>query len=119
LGKVPENYLPRDELRATIEARRDIGPEYESALVESFIDKVDAAIAARVHSEVTARMGPAAPAPRPGRNNHEALWTALGSMALGIPLTAIGATTAGTAGLFLSWLGIVLVNVAAALSRRR
>lgn len=110
-------------MRATIEARRELGPEYESALVESFLDKVDAALTARVKAELDARMGPAPtqpPSPPPrAASNHDALWIALISMGTGIPLTAIAANTAGTAGLLLAWVGIVMVNLAAALSRRR
>ncbi|MCG5213692.1 hypothetical protein [Streptosporangium sp. KLBMP 9127] len=116
---MPENYLPRDELRATVEAARELGPEYESALVESFVDKVDAAIAARVHSEVNARLGPSPPPPPPAKSGNEALWTALISMGLGIPLTGIAAGTSGTIGLLVSWTGIVLINFAAAINRRR
>lgn len=36
---------------------------------------------------------------------------AIVSIALGIPLTAIGASTAGFAGLLVVWIGIVLVNL--------
>lgn len=113
-------------MRATIEARRDLGPEYEAALIESFLDKVEASIAMRVRAEVDSRLGPHPYAPMPPphhlpqpRANHDALWVAIASMALGIPLTGIAAGTAGTSGLFLAWFGIVLINVAAALSRRR
>jgi hypothetical protein len=39
-------------------------------------------------------------------------------MGIGIPLTGIAAGTAGLAGLLVCWIGIVLVNVAYAISRR-
>jgi hypothetical protein len=116
--KVPENSLPRDDLRATIEARRDLGPDYESALVESFLDRVEATIASRVRAEVDARLphqqqAPGKPQGDPG------VPIALGSLGIGIPLTAIAAGNAGVAGLFLAWGGIIIVNIAHALSRRR
>jgi len=44
---------------------------------------------------------------------------AIVSTALGIPLTAIAAGTAGVAGLIVAWIGIVLVNTVYAWSRRR
>jgi hypothetical protein len=125
---VPEN--PRDELRATVEARRDLGPEYENALIESFIAKLDDTIEARVRAQVAAQNGvhpgyapsPGAPYPPPGKPHKQVDATipiALGSLALGIPLTAIASGEAGPGGLFLAWAGIVLVNIAAALGRRR
>ncbi|MFC6082531.1 hypothetical protein [Sphaerisporangium aureirubrum] len=130
---MPENSsLPRDELRATVEARRDLGPEYESALVESFLEKVDGAIQARVRAEVAAQTGHGPPPPGPHgvpqygpppqkqkQQGDGMIPIALGSLGIGIPLTAIAATQAGPAGLFLAWAGIVVVNIAAALGRRR
>lgn len=129
---VPENSsLPRDELRATVEARRDLGPEYENALVESFLDKVDGAIQARVRAEVAAQSGhgytppephgaaPYAGPPQKQRQGDGTIPIALGSLGIGVPLTAIAVTQAGPAGLFLAWAGIVVVNVAAAFGRRR
>ncbi|MFI0419931.1 hypothetical protein [Spongiactinospora sp. 9N601] len=126
---MPENTLPRDEMRATIEARRDLGPDYDSALVESFLDKVDDAIAARIHAELNARMGPPpapmppphvpyTPYPEPPRGRNSQMWLALGTLALGIPLGAIGAGTAGFFGFALVLMAIVLVNVMANLPRR-
>jgi hypothetical protein len=43
---------------------------------------------------------------------------ALGSVGMGIPITAIAAQT-GVAGIALAWIGIAGVNLAAALSGRR
>ncbi|MFC4534757.1 hypothetical protein [Sphaerisporangium dianthi] len=127
---MPDNSLPRDELRATVEARRDLGPDYEQALIESFLEKIDSAIDSRVRAEVAAqnghhlppgRPGPyGAPPPAPGKAKGDAtIPIALGSLGIGIPLTAIAAGEAGAAGLFLAWTGIILVNVAAAFGRRR
>ncbi|WP_248958541.1 hypothetical protein [Sphaerisporangium perillae] len=137
---MPDNSLPRDELRATVEARRDLGPDYENALIESFLEKIDATIDSRVRAEVAAQNGyrphPAPPG-HPGPTGHLGPYgpphaagpapkqfdgtipIALGSLGIGIPLTAIAASEAGPAGLFLAWTGIILVNVAAAFGRRR
>ncbi|GAA5768964.1 hypothetical protein [Streptosporangium roseum] len=112
-------------MRATIEARRDLGPEYESALVESFVERLDATIAARVRTEMHLAGGPP---PYPGpheqgrrqrRSGNSSVPIALGSMGIGIPLTAIAAGEAGTAGLLLAWGGIVAINFAHAISRWR
>ncbi|MDF5757156.1 hypothetical protein [Spongiactinospora sp. TRM90649] len=125
---MPENTLPRDDMRATIEARRDLGPDYESALVEGFLDKVDDAIATRIDAALTARMGPPPPPqahyppypppPAPPKGRHAHVWLALGTMTLGIPLGAIGAGTAGFAGFLLVLVAIVAVNVVAGLHTR-
>ena len=59
--------MPTDEqdglakdLEAAIAARAELGREYEPALVESFVERLDATIAARVEAEVARRApGPA------------------------------------------------------------
>lgn len=42
---------------------------------------------------------------------------AIVSLALGIPLSAIGAGTSGIAGLLIAWVGIVLVNLVYGMNR--
>ncbi|MEV7968627.1 hypothetical protein AB0O34_21955 [Sphaerisporangium sp. NPDC088356] len=131
---MPDNSLPRDELRATVGARRDLGPDYEHALIESFLEKIDSTIDARVRAEVAAQNGyqgypdphgyapphGAPPGrPKPHKQGDGTIPIALGSLGIGVPLTAIAATQAGPAGLFLAWTGIILVNMAAAFGRRR
>ncbi|MFF5207747.1 hypothetical protein [Streptosporangium sp. NPDC000396] len=106
-------------MRATIEARRDLGPEYESALVESFVERLDATIAARVRAEVHAAGGGPYPQRPPKKSSNGSIPIALGSMGIGVPLTAIAAGAAGTAGLLMAWGGIVAINVAHAIGRWR
>jgi hypothetical protein len=106
----------RQDMRATLEARRDLGPEYETALIESFVSRLDATIAQRVHAEMHAVGVHGA---RPRKAGNPSIPIALGSMGIGIPLTAIAASEAGSAGLLLAWGGIVAINVAHALGRRR
>jgi hypothetical protein len=50
-----------DDVRAAAEVQRELGPEYSEAVVASFIDKVDKAVAARVEARLAehARSGPA------------------------------------------------------------
>ncbi|HEY9525170.1 MAG TPA: hypothetical protein VIR33_18170 [Thermopolyspora sp.] len=112
-----EKSLPRDELRAAVEARRDLGPDYESALVESFLDRVEKTIASRVQGEVNAQL-----TQHPGRrykSRDPSIAIALGSLGIGVPLTAIASGTTGLAGLLIAWGGIITVNMAHAISRRR
>ncbi|MFI6503028.1 hypothetical protein [Nonomuraea typhae] len=107
----------REELQATLDARRDLGPEYEQALVDSFIERLDTTIAARVRAEVDSY------GPPPGRKQKsrgsEMIPIALGSLGLGIPLTAIAGSTAGELGLILAWISIIVVNLVAAMTVNR
>ncbi|MFI6290778.1 hypothetical protein ACIBEJ_04295 [Nonomuraea sp. NPDC050790] len=107
----------RDELQATLDARRDLGPEYEQALVESFVERLDATIAARVRAELDAHGA------RPGKQHKSNTSTmvpiALGSLGLSIPLTAIAGSAAGPAGLGMVWLMIIVVNIVAAVAVMR
>ncbi|WP_214107359.1 hypothetical protein [Acrocarpospora catenulata] len=115
-----EPSFPREDLRATVAARRDLGPEYESALTESFLDRVEATIAARVAAEADQRMPNAKERAREERaDSNRALGLALGSLGIAVPLTAATAYTAGMPGLIVTWGGIVMVNLAYALGRRR
>ncbi|MEV5410141.1 hypothetical protein AB0K60_15065 [Thermopolyspora sp. NPDC052614] len=114
---MPDNTVPRDELRATLDARRELGEDYEPALVESFLDRLEAGIAARVKAEVDARASD--PSPKDKQDVDPSIPIALGSLGIGIPLTAIAAGNAGFSGLLLAWGGIVAINVAYALSRGR
>ena len=90
----------QDELHAALEARRELGPEYEPQVVDSFLERVERRLAERRDNK---------PA-RPEANKTLAL--AIISLILSIPLTAIGVTQAGLTGLVVVWAGIVLVNLA-------
>lgn len=100
-------------MRATVEARRDLGPEYESALIESFVSRLEVAVTQRTLAEMRA-----APPPRPQGGGRSSALIVLGSMGMGIPLTAIAAAEAGAAGLLLAWGGIIAINFAHVLGHR-
>ncbi|MGH3098143.1 MAG: hypothetical protein ACRDMV_19345 [Streptosporangiales bacterium] len=100
------------ELRAALEARRELGPEYESALVEGFIDRIDQVIDARIEERTKNR----APAKRQGMDGAQ-LALAIVSIGVGIPLTAITLAAAHSmVATIIVWAAIVIVNIAA--SRR-
>jgi hypothetical protein len=105
-----QTELPRDELSAAIEARRELGKELEPQVIEGFIDRVGKAIDARVDERLVKHD------PAPARPPVH-LAVPLGSIALGIPLTGAAGGTAGFAGILIVWLGLVLVNFAYALRR--
>ncbi|MFD1537163.1 hypothetical protein [Nonomuraea guangzhouensis] len=114
---MPEMRPIREDLQATLDARRDLGPDYEAALVESFVERLDATIAARVRAELHTHGAGPGPGPGPGRSKSPGaamIPIALGSMGIGIPLTGIAVHEAGGLGLVITWFAIVLINVAAA-----
>ncbi|MEX2103615.1 MAG: hypothetical protein WD805_06590 [Gaiellaceae bacterium] len=100
------DLIKKDELESAVEARRELGPEYEDALLDSFVEKVEHRLEERLKA-APAKNG--APAP--------ALAVPLGSLGLAIPLLGIAGGTAGLAGVVAVCLALVLVNVAYALRR--
>lgn len=108
--------LQRDELAAVLEARRELGEEYEPALVESFIQRLDHAIDVRVQAGLAERA-------RSDANQAESLRgqvrLGVASIALGLPITAIAGGTGGVWGLIACWSGIAAVNIGYAVSRLR
>ncbi|MFJ9868258.1 hypothetical protein [Streptomyces sp. NPDC101165] len=111
----------KKDLDATVRARRELGEEYDSALVESFLEKVDQRIDDVVDRRVRRhlaeqRMADARGARRPkgGDNWAERFGFAIVSLVLAIPLSAIGGAFAGMTGMVTTWAGIVGVNAAQA-----
>ncbi|MGR8010150.1 hypothetical protein [Streptomyces hypolithicus] len=108
----------KKELDATLHARKELGEDYESALVESFLEKVeqrlDGTVDRRVRRQLAERQTAVArggtAAPHSTSHFGERFGFGAVSLVLAIPLSAIGAANAGIAGLVVAWLGIVGVN---------
>ncbi|HEX9033631.1 MAG TPA: hypothetical protein VF834_17460 [Streptosporangiaceae bacterium] len=131
--------LTPDEIRAAAETHHELGPDYQPAVIESFLDKVGREIDARVdarlaghHAGQPGQPGPlgqpfpqpyAAPSAqvRPARDG-KPFALAIVSMALGIPLSAIavaaGSRPVGGEGLVIIWIAIAVINVAYSLGMR-
>ncbi len=71
---------------------------------------------ARHHGSAFQGPAPVSQQPRPDRT---VFVLAIVSLGIGVPLTAISSSTAGLPGLLVVWIGIVLVNLVYARSRRR
>jgi Flp pilus assembly protein TadB len=94
----------REEVQAALAARRELGQEYEPALVDSFLERVENQLERRSRSA--------------GQPEHRMVTPLiLGSLGLAIPLLAIAGAAAGLAGIALVCVAIVSVNVVA--MRRR
>ncbi|MFE4669382.1 hypothetical protein ACFRI7_31625 [Streptomyces sp. NPDC056716] len=107
----------KKELNATLQARRELGEEYESALVDSFLDKVDqridGAVERRVRRQFAEQQMTAARgsrSPQPTDSWGERFGFGIVSLVLAIPLSAIGGGVADLPGLMVAWAGIVGVN---------
>jgi len=113
----------RDEIRAAAETHRELGPDYESAVIDSFLDKVGREIDARVDARMAApRQAYQARQARPPRA-YSPLALAIPSIAMGIPLTAIalavsGIPSEGLTGLVVIWIAITAINLAYAFHLR-
>ncbi|MEU1385122.1 MULTISPECIES: hypothetical protein [unclassified Nonomuraea] len=108
-----------DELKAAVSARRDLGPDFEDALVESFLDKVGQEVDRRV-DERLAGTAPRAKAPARGSDGQR-LALAIVSLSLGTLSTVALAFAGGgrMMALIPIWVGIIIVNVVFNSSREK
>jgi hypothetical protein len=101
-----------DEIRAAAETHRELPPEYQSAVIDSFLAKVDREIDARVDARMA---GYGRGRVRPARSRTPAFFI-LATLVAGIPLSAIavaaGQHPAGFWGLLVVWIGIVIIDCA-------
>jgi hypothetical protein len=119
---VTDSPLSAREVRAAAETHQELPPEYRDAVLESFVDRVGREIDARVDARLSqAARYPPAPVPRAPRQ-FSVLTLALGSIALGIPVSAIavaaGAHPAGFWGLLVVWVAIAIINLGYAAKMR-
>lgn len=112
--------LERTELEAVLETRREFGASYDEALVESFADRIEAAVLARTAQETSLRI-------RESRERSSAgprqLALGIVSAGAGTGITAIclGTTDGGVTGLaamLIGWAGLVSINLAHAFQSR-
>jgi hypothetical protein len=101
--------LPRDDIAASLAARRELGPDYDAAFVEAVAERVERAVAVR--RPVAAENDKAERA--------MALTVVCVTLGVSIPTTAIVVNQAGLSGLIVVWLALVTINVAFALRPRR
>jgi hypothetical protein len=109
----------KKELDATLHIRRELGEEYESALVDSFLEKVeqrmDGAVDRQVRRQLAEQQMVAARDARSPKGSSDSWGERFGfgivSLVLAVPLSAIGGGVAELPGLLVAWAGIVGVNV--------
>ncbi|MEU1625702.1 hypothetical protein ABZ746_10315 [Streptomyces sp. NPDC020096] len=122
----------KKELNATLQTRKDLGPEYEAELIDSFLEKVDQRLDSQVERQVRRELAQQQMAgtrvatsgsrrsrsPEDHDNRNRRFGLAGISLVLAIPLSAIGVVNAHLPGLLITWAGIVGVNASHSLSSR-
>ncbi|MES9543312.1 MULTISPECIES: hypothetical protein [unclassified Actinomadura] len=101
--------LPREDLTAAMAARRELGPDYDDAFIETVVERIEETLDARAAAAPRRQRAARAPEPRRGERDHS-LALAILSLLAAIPLSAIGVVNAGLPGLIFALAGIVLIN---------
>jgi hypothetical protein len=96
--------VPRDELEAAVEARRELGPAHEPEIIAGFLERIERSIDQRVDERLAERRDAA---PRKRDPDYAVTFVSLG---VAIPLLGIGGGIAGLAGIVVVCLALVLVN---------
>jgi hypothetical protein len=78
---VSEDLVPKDELEAAIEARKELGAEMEPALIDAFVERIERRIAERETESERALKA---------RRDHQKEMV-LGAMGISIPLFVVAA----------------------------
>jgi hypothetical protein len=91
----------QEELRAVVAARRELGPEYEPELIDSFLERVEHRLDQRHRGKAARR----------DKEHHAITPIVLGSLGMSIPLMAIAGAAAGAFGVAMVCVAIVLVNL--------
>ncbi|MFG2286032.1 hypothetical protein ACGFOU_08195 [Streptomyces sp. NPDC048595] len=116
----------RKELDATLQTRKELGPAYESELVESFLEKLDESVERRVRRQLAEQQLHVARGARPphtAQSGNSDFWERFGvaalSLVLAVPLSAIAVSSAELPGLVVCWAGIAAVNAVHSVGIRR
>jgi hypothetical protein len=107
--------IGREDAEALLEVRRELGPSYDEALVDSFAERIERAVAERVEDQLARRREVARAAAGSGGRQ---LALGIVSMVAAIPISIVLGVTGNYAAMFVAWVGIVLVNMAHALQGR-
>jgi hypothetical protein len=101
---VSEDVVVRDELRAAVEARKELGEEMEPAVIDAFV--------ARIERRLADRGDAGARALKLERDHQKEM--VLGSMGISIPLLAIAAVFTGLPGVLAVCLVLAVIAIVSA-----
>ena len=116
--------LSPDDIRAAAEVHAELGTEYRDAVVESFLEKIDDEIAARIDARLAAAapraprrdLDPVTAARRRGLATGLVSGLALGTIVVGVPLSWFAVGIGGSAKLWFIWVVIAIVYGAGAVT---
>jgi regulator of protease activity HflC (stomatin/prohibitin superfamily) len=110
---------PGEELRAALAARQELGPDFESEIIESFLERLDRTIEARVDAQVSAQLAQdqRAASERKGSPAELVFPSMFGGF---LATVAIGATMHedGLPAVIIVWIAVAMINLAHALAGR-
>jgi hypothetical protein len=101
---VSEEIVPKDELRAAIAAREELGADMEPAVVDAFVE--------RIERQLAERAGEREQSLRRKREHQKEM--VLGAMGISVPLFAIAAIFTGIAGVIVVCAALAVIAVASA-----
>ena len=106
----------KDDAAATLAAYNELPPEYQDAVVESFLNRVDQQLARRNAAAAveTRKSNDVA-----RRNSGGRIASLVICLAMAIPLTAIAASDFGLLGFGVVWAGIIVIALAFGFGGRR
>ncbi len=102
-GQTPHNELSND-LKASVAARRELGPELEDQVLEAFLARVQTQIDTRVAQQV-AGSGPVTPPTRAAASKYNPTEIVGATFGIAIPLVLF-------AGIFGGWIAIAMIMLA-------
>jgi hypothetical protein len=99
---VGERTIPRDELQAAIEARKELGAEMEPAVIDAFVERIERRLAERgSESERSLKQ----------KREHQKEMV-LGAMGISVPLFALAAIFTGLAGVLAVCAALAVIAIA-------
>jgi hypothetical protein len=101
---VSERTIPRGELQAAIEARKELGAEMEPAVIDAFVE--------RIERRLEARGGESEQSLKQKREHQKEM--VLGAMGISVPLFALAAIFTGIAGVIVVCAALAVIAITAA-----
>ena len=103
IDDMPEGIVPRDELQAAIEARKELGAEMEPAVIDAFVERIERRLADRTTESEKAL----------ARKREQQKEMVLGAMGISIPLLALAAIFTGLPGVIAVCAALAVIAITA------
>jgi Flp pilus assembly protein TadB len=101
---VNERVVPKDELQAAIEARKELGAEMEPAVIDAFVERIERRLEARADEREQSLK----------RKRDHQKEMVLGAMGVSVPLFALAAIFTGIAGVLAVCAALAVIAITAA-----